>query len=126
MHFRSNGARNRETHCPLYSSTQCCNFPWKAKRHQIERQNRRLLDEFEICRRCTTSLEELREMLCEFKISTEAVGLGIHPDKTKILSNQDKVKAKRNHGQQHQDRSFDKRRQCALPWTENHVRGARN
>ena len=33
-------------------------------------------------------------MLCEFKSSTEAVGLGIHPDKTKILSNQDKVKAK--------------------------------
>ena len=33
-------------------------------------------------------------MLCEFKASTEAVGLGIHPDKTKILSNQNKVKAK--------------------------------
>ena len=33
-------------------------------------------------------------MLCEFKISTEAVGLGIHLDKTKILSNQDIVKAK--------------------------------
>ena len=33
-------------------------------------------------------------MLCEFKTSTEAVGLGIHPDKTKILSNQDKMKAK--------------------------------
>ena len=33
-------------------------------------------------------------MLCEFKASTETVGLGIHPDKTKILSNQDKVKAK--------------------------------
>ena len=32
-------------------------------------------------------------MLCEFKISTEAVGLGIHPDKTKRLSNQDKIKA---------------------------------
>ena len=28
------------------------------------------------------------------KANTEAVGLGIHPDKTKILSNQDKVKAK--------------------------------
>ena len=40
----------------------------------------------------STSLERLREMLCEFKASTEAVGLGIHPDKTKILSNQDKVK----------------------------------
>ena len=33
-------------------------------------------------------------MLCEFKISTETVGLGIHPDKTKILSNQDKEKPK--------------------------------
>ena len=37
----------------------------------------------------STSLKKLREILCEFKISTEAVGLGIHPDKTKILSNQD-------------------------------------
>ena len=43
----------------------------------------------------STSLEKLREKLCEFKTSTEAVGLGIHPDKTKILSNQDKVKAKK-------------------------------
>ena len=42
----------------------------------------------------STSLEKQREMLCEFKASTEAVGLGIHPEKTKILSNQDKVKAK--------------------------------
>ena len=33
-------------------------------------------------------------MLREFKTSTEAVGLGIHPDKTKILCNQDKMKAK--------------------------------
>ena len=40
----------------------------------------------------STSLEKLREILCELKTSTEAVGLGIHPDKTKILSNQDKVK----------------------------------
>ena len=42
----------------------------------------------------STSQERLREMLCEVKASTEAVGLGIHPDKTKVLSNQDKVKAK--------------------------------
>ena len=42
----------------------------------------------------STTLGKLREMLCDFKTSTEAVGLGIHPDKTKILSNQDKVKAK--------------------------------
>ena len=38
--------------------------------------------------------KKLRNMLCESKTSTEAVGLGIHPDKTKILSNQDKMKAK--------------------------------
>ena len=42
----------------------------------------------------STSLEKLREMLCEFKTSTDAVGLGIHPDKTKILSNQDRTKTK--------------------------------
>ena len=33
-------------------------------------------------------------MLCEFKTKTEAVCLGIHPDKKKILNNQDKVKTK--------------------------------
>ena len=33
-------------------------------------------------------------MLCDFNESTEAVGLGIHPDKTRILSNQDNVKDK--------------------------------
>ena len=42
----------------------------------------------------STSLNKLRDMLCEFKISTEAFGLGIHPGKTKILSNQDKTKVK--------------------------------
>ena len=31
-------------------------------------------------------------MLCDFKRSTESVGLGIHPDKTKILSHPEKVK----------------------------------
>ena len=33
-------------------------------------------------------------MLCDFKRSTEAVGLGIHRDKTKILRNQEKEKKK--------------------------------
>ena len=42
----------------------------------------------------STSLKKLRDMLCAFKTSTEDVGLGIHPDKTKILSNQDNVKEK--------------------------------
>ena len=34
-----------------------------------------------------SSKEQLQKMLCEFKRSTEKVGLRIHPDKTKILSN---------------------------------------
>ena len=74
----------------------------------------------------STSLEKLREMLCEFKTSTEAVGLGIHPDNTKILSNQDKEKGKRDHGRQHQHRGLVKRRQCAISWTKNYVRRSRN
>ena len=36
----------------------------------------------------TTSKEQIRKILCEFKKVTEKVGLRIHPDKTKILSNQ--------------------------------------
>ena len=35
-----------------------------------------------------TSKEQIRNMMCEFKKATEKVGLRIHPDKTKILSNQ--------------------------------------
>ena len=35
-----------------------------------------------------SSKEQLRKMLYEFKKSTEKVGLGIHPEKTKFLSNQ--------------------------------------
>ena len=40
----------------------------------------------------STSLNQLEEMLCDFKKSTESVGLGTHPSKTKILSKQVKVK----------------------------------
>ena len=72
------------------------------KRWQEKQKGIRLSEKTEDCLtnlRCaddvllfSTSLERLREMLCEFKASTEAVGLGIHPDKTKILGNQDKNK----------------------------------
>ena len=37
----------------------------------------------------STSLSKLKDMLQDFKRSTEKVGLEIHPDTTKILSNQD-------------------------------------
>ena len=36
----------------------------------------------------STSLVQLQKMMCDIKQSTERVGLKIHPDKTKILSNQ--------------------------------------
>ena len=35
-----------------------------------------------------SSKEQLQKLLCEFKRSSEKVGLRIHPGKTKILSNQ--------------------------------------
>ena len=35
-----------------------------------------------------SSKEQLQKMLCEFKKSTEKARLRIHPEKTKILSNQ--------------------------------------
>ena len=38
-----------------------------------------------------TSKEQLRNMMYEFKKATDKVGLKIHPDKTKILSNQSTI-----------------------------------
>ena len=38
-----------------------------------------------------TSKEQIRKMMCDFKKATEKVGLWIHPDKTKILSNQSTI-----------------------------------
>ena len=35
-----------------------------------------------------TSKGQVQNMMCEFKEATEKVGLTIHPDKTKILSNE--------------------------------------
>ena len=45
-----------------------------------------------------TSIEQIRNMMYEFKKATEKVGLKIHPDKTKILSNQSNMNSdtKRN------------------------------
>ena len=38
-----------------------------------------------------TSKEQIQKMLNEFKKATEKVGLRIHPDNTKILSNQSTI-----------------------------------
>ena len=53
----------------------------------------------------STSLEQLRGMLCDFKKSTECMGLNIHTGNTKILS---------NHGS-------DKRKEVS---TDNNIRAA--
>ena len=47
--------------------------------------NRRFADDVLLF---ATSKEQLQKMMCDFKKSTEKVGLRIHPEKTKILSNQ--------------------------------------
>ena len=46
------------------------------------------------------------------------MGLGIHPDKTKVLSNEDKVKAKEITVDNIKIEVFSKRRQCAISWTK--------
>ena len=74
----------------------------------------------------STSLNKLRDMLCEFKISTEAVGLGIHPDKTKILSNQDKVKAKEIEVDNIKIEFLGKNSQRQIPWAKDHFRRSGN
>ena len=43
----------------------------------------------------STSLAQLQKMICDFKKNTENVGLKIHPDKTRILSNQSTNKRKK-------------------------------
>ena len=42
----------------------------------------------------STSLVQFQKLMCDFKRSTESVGLKIHPDKTKSLSNQSTNKRK--------------------------------
>ena len=93
------------TRCPLFYSTQCYNTRWRTTWYSGKKtKGIRLSDKTEDCLTnprfaddvllFSTLLGKLRDMLCDFKASTEAVGLGIHPDRPKILSNQDNVKAK--------------------------------
>ena len=90
--------------CLLFNTVLQFSLEGVLKQWQEEQKGIRLSDKKEDCLTnlrfaddvllLSTSLQKLREMLCEFKTTTEAVGRGIHPEKTNILSNQDKVKAK--------------------------------
>ena len=101
-YFRSNGGRSKGDPLSslLFNTVLQFSLEGDLKRWQEKQKGIRLSDKKEDCPTnlrfaddvllFSTSLEKLREMLCEFKTSIEAVGLGIHPDKTKILSNEDK------------------------------------
>ena len=65
-------------------------------------------------------------MLCDFKRSTEAVGLGIHPSKTKILSNQMEVKKDEVTIDNIKIEVLQKKRECTVRRTKNHVRRTRD
>ena len=73
----------------------------------------------------STSLTKLEEMLCDFKRSTESVGLGIHPSKTKILSNQATVKKKEVTIDNIKIEVLQKRK-CTISWSKNYIRRTRN
>ena len=53
-------------------------------------------------------------------------GSGNSPEKIKIISNQEEEKQKEITVDNIKNRRLIKRRQCAISWTENHVRGSRN
>ena len=104
--FSSKEVRSKGTRCPLCYSTLCCNThcgrTWD--RWQETRKGIMLSDATEDCLTnlrfaddvllFSTSLNKLRDMLCEFKSAQRRGSRKIHPDKTKILSNQDKMKVK--------------------------------
>ena len=74
----------------------------------------------------STSLNKLEEMLCDFKKSTESVGLGMHPNKTKILSNHVKVKKNEVTMDNIKMEVLQKKRRCTVLWTKNNVRETRD
>ena len=102
----------------------------ETKRHQAERCNWGLPDEPEICRWCIALLHVAWKATWNAKrVSKSAqkpLGLGIHPDKTKILSNQDKIKAKEIAVDNIKIEILGKESQREIPWAEDHVRRTGN
>ena len=95
---------NRVIRCPVCCSTRMLQYALKnvIQRWQNNKDMEIYLSDQE--RDCLTNLrfaddvmkfptskEQIRNMMCEFKDVTEKVGLRIHPDKTKILSNQSNI-----------------------------------
>ena len=91
---------NMATHCQACSSTRFCRKHWKKTFRAGKKRgmgtylsdnghvcltNMRFADDVFLF---ASSKEQLQKRLCDFKRSTEKVGLRIHPGKTKILSNQ--------------------------------------
>ena len=93
--------------CQAYFSTRCSKMAmrddverWQTRKGMGLRLGDKESDFFNkpaLCRRRTPVLYiagAAPKMMCEFKKNTENVGQKIHPDKTKILSNQSTSKRK--------------------------------
>ena len=121
-----------------YSSTQYCNIHWKViwiggKKNKKEsdwatklRTAWRTWDLLTTYYSSPSRSKGCGKCYVNFKTSTEAVGLWIHPDKTKMLSNQDKVKAKEITVDNIKIEILEKRDSAKYLGAENHVRGAGN
>ena len=97
----------------------------KKKGYQTERQQRRLPHEFEIRRR-RTALFYFAGIALWIHDQYWSCRSGNPPRQNKNTQELGQRKTKRVYGRQHQYRGLVKRRQCAISWTKNHYRGARN
>ena len=91
--------------CPACCSTWFYNTHWKTTFCAAKRKKGMGIYRSDHDHDCLTSMrfaddvllfayppkKRLQKMLCEFKKSTEKVGLRVHPGKTKILSNQSTI-----------------------------------
>ena len=99
----------------------------KSKRHQFTKQGDNESDCLAASLRhdvllFSTSLVQLQKMMCDFKQSTESVGLKIHPDKTKILSNSVyKQKKRRGHQPALKLRYFAGVGECEISWAKKNI-----
>ena len=74
-----------------------------------------------------SSKEQLQKMMCDFKKSTEKVGLGIHPEKTNILSNQSSLNSDTKKGtRRYQNRNPDRRRKREILGPDDYVPATRD
>ena len=68
-----------------------------------------------------TTQEQLQKIMCEFKHSTEKVGLKIHPWKTKILSNHSSSRRREVEIDNIKSGNINQRRKHQISWTNGYI-----